>query len=186
MTVEVRNLIRRLAAENPTWGEQRIADELLLKLQIRLSPRTVAKYSKQRPGPRRSRDQRWSTFLKNHANAIVACDFFTVVTACFRVVYVFVALEIGSRRLIHFNATEHPTAEWTLQQLREALPGDRGIQVPAPRPPQHLLCWFGRGSCALGYRSVEITGTCADGECFLRTIDWNDPARVFGLCDTAE
>jgi hypothetical protein len=47
------------------------------------------------------------------------------VTVCFRVVYVFVALEIGSRRLIHFNATEHPTAEWTLQQLREALPGDR-------------------------------------------------------------
>src|SRR5436309_7192521 len=125
VTAEVRNLIRRLAAENPTWGEQRIADELLLKLHIRLSPRTVAKYSKQRPGPRRSRDQRWSTFLKNHANAIVACDFFTVVTVCFRVVYVFVALEIGSRRLIHFNATEHPTAEWTLQQLREALPGDQ-------------------------------------------------------------
>jgi putative transposase len=47
------------------------------------------------------------------------------VTVCFRVLYVFVALEIGSRRLIHFNATEHPTAEWTLQQLREALPGDR-------------------------------------------------------------
>src|SRR6478752_10274340 len=125
VTAEVRNLIRRLAAENPTWGEQRIADELWLKLQIRLSPRTVAKYSQQRPGPRRSRDQRWSTFVKNHAHAIVACDFLPVVTACFRVVYVFVALEIGSRRLIHFNATEHPTAEWTLQQLREALPGDR-------------------------------------------------------------
>jgi putative transposase len=125
VTVDVRNLIRRLAAENPTWGEQRIADELLLKLQIRLSPRTVSKYIKQLPRPRGSRDQRWSTFLKNHANAIVACDFFTVVTACFRVVYVFAALEIGSRRLIHFNATEHPTAEWTLQQLREALPGDR-------------------------------------------------------------
>src|SRR4051794_9011801 len=46
VTAEVRNLIRRLAAENPTWGQQRIADELLLKLQIRLSPRTVAKYSK--------------------------------------------------------------------------------------------------------------------------------------------
>jgi putative transposase len=125
VTAELRNLIRRLAAENPTWGEQRIADELWLKLQIRLSPRTVAKYSKQRPGPRRSRDQRWSTFVKNHAHAIVACDFFTAVTVCFRVVYVFVALEIGSRRLIHFNATDHPTADWTLQQLREALPGDR-------------------------------------------------------------
>jgi transposase InsO family protein len=125
ITIEVRNLIRRLAAENPTWGEKRIADELLLKLQIRLSPRTVAKYSKQLPGPGRSRDQRWSTFLKNHAQAIVACDFFTVVTATFRVIYVFVALEIGSRRLIHFNATEHPTADWSLQQLREALPGDQ-------------------------------------------------------------
>jgi hypothetical protein len=125
VTTELRKLIRRLAAENPTWGEKRIADELFLKLQIRLSPRTVAKYSKQLPSPRRSRDQRWSTFLKNHAYAIVACDFFTAVTATFRVIYVFVALEIGSRRLIHFNATEHPTAEWTLQQLREALPGDQ-------------------------------------------------------------
>ena len=55
----------------------------------------------------------------------MGCDFFTAVTATFRVIYVFVALEIGSRRLIHFNATEHPTAEWTLQQLREALPGDQ-------------------------------------------------------------
>jgi putative transposase len=90
VTIEIRNLIRRLAAENPTWGEKRIADELLLKLQIRLSPRTVAKYSKQPPRPRASRDQRWSTFLKNHANAIIACDFFTVVTVCFRVLYVFV------------------------------------------------------------------------------------------------
>jgi putative transposase len=124
VTVELRDLIRRLAAENPTWGENRIADELFLKLQIRLSPRTVAKYSKQLPRPRGSRDQRWSSFLKNHANAIVACDFFTVVTACFRVFCVFVALEVGSRRLIHFNTTEHPTAEWTAQQLREAFPWD--------------------------------------------------------------
>ena len=64
VTAELRDLIRRLAAENPTWGEQRIADELLLKLQIRLSPRTVAKYNKQPPRPRGSRDQRWSSFLK--------------------------------------------------------------------------------------------------------------------------
>jgi transposase InsO family protein len=89
------------------------------------APRTVANYSKQLTGPRRSRDQRWSTFLKNHAQAIVACDFFTAMIATFRIIYVFVALEIGSRRLIHFNTTEHPTAEWTLQQLREALPGDQ-------------------------------------------------------------
>ena len=124
VTAEVRALIWRLAVENPTWGEKRIADELLLKLQIRLSPRTVGKYIQQLPRPRGARDQRWSTFLRNHAQAIVACDFFTAVTATFRVLYVFVAMDIGSRRLIHLNATEHPTAEWTLQQLREALPGD--------------------------------------------------------------
>jgi putative transposase len=47
------------------------------------------------------------------------------VTICFRILYIFVALEIGSRRLLHFNVTEHPTSEWTLQQLREALPGDQ-------------------------------------------------------------
>jgi hypothetical protein len=111
---EVISLIRRMAAENPTWGEERIADELLLKLQIRLSPRTVGKYVKRAPGPHRARDQRWSTFLQNQAQGIVACDFFVSVTAHFRTVYVFVALEIGSRRLVHFNVTEHPTAEWTL------------------------------------------------------------------------
>jgi DNA-directed RNA polymerase specialized sigma54-like protein len=67
VTTEIRDLIRRLAAENPTWEEKRIADELLLKLQIQFSSRTVAKYSKQLPRPRRSRDQRRPTFLKNHA-----------------------------------------------------------------------------------------------------------------------
>src|SRR3982750_3116849 len=60
------------------------------------------------------------------------------------------------------------------------------IQVSASRPPQDLLCWFGRGSCELGYRSLEITATCPDGECFLRTINRKHPSRVFELCDTAE
>jgi putative transposase len=125
VSAEIRRLIRRMAAENPTWGEERIADELLLKLQIRLSPRSVGKYIQHQPRPRGSRDQRWSTFLRNHAHSVVACDFFISVTASFHILYVFVALEIGSRRLVHFNVTEHPTADWTMQQLREALPGDR-------------------------------------------------------------
>jgi putative transposase len=125
VSAEVRRLIRRMAAENPTWGEERIADELLLKLQIRLSPRTVGKYVKRLPRPSGSNDQRWSTFLRNHSREIVACDFFVSVTARFRILYVFIAIEIGSRRLVHFNVTQHPTAEWTVQQLREALPGDQ-------------------------------------------------------------
>ena len=122
--VELRRLIRRMATENPTWSEERIADELLLKLQIRISPRTVGKYMRRLPRRRGSQNQRWATFLRNHAHEIVACDFFVAVTAGFRILYVCVALEIGSRRLVHFNVTAHPTAEWTVKQLREALPGD--------------------------------------------------------------
>jgi putative transposase len=54
----------------------------------------------------------------------VACDFFVVITAAFRTLYVFVVMEIGSRRILHYNVMAHPTAEWTLQQFREALLGD--------------------------------------------------------------
>jgi len=115
-------LIRRMARENPSWGEERIANELLLKLGIRLSPRTVGKYMPKRPSGRRPRgDLRWSTFLKCHATAILACDFFIAVTATFRVLYVFVVIEHGSRRLTHVNVTAHPSADWTLQQLREVV-----------------------------------------------------------------
>jgi transposase InsO family protein len=110
-----------MAIENPLWGQERIADELLLKLGIRLSPRTVSKYMpKPAPGQPRG-DQRWLTFLRNQAKAIVACDFFVAVTATFRVLYVFVVIEHGTRRLKHVNVTPNPTADWTLQQLREVV-----------------------------------------------------------------
>jgi transposase InsO family protein len=59
-----------------------------------------------------------ATFVRNHAHAVVACDFFTAITARFRVLYVFVVLEVGTRRILHWNVTEHPTAEWTIQQIR--------------------------------------------------------------------
>ena len=72
----LRALIRRMANENFLWGEERIANELLLKLGIRVSPRTVRKYMPKRPPGHPSVDQRWSTFLKNHAMAILACDLF--------------------------------------------------------------------------------------------------------------
>jgi transposase InsO family protein len=118
---ELRQLIRRMATANPTWGQERIANELLLKLGLRVSPRTVRKYMR-KPVPGRPRgDQRWATFLRNHAQAIVACDFLVAVTATFRQVYVFVAMLHGSRRLLHLNVTSHPTAAWALQQLREVI-----------------------------------------------------------------
>ena len=119
--VELRALIRRMVRENPAWGEERIANELLVKLGIQVSPRTVRKYMPKWPGVQPRGDQRWSTFLKNHARAIVACDFFVAVTVTFRLLYVFVVIEHGSRRLAHVNVTAHPTAAWTLQQLREVI-----------------------------------------------------------------
>jgi putative transposase len=123
---ELRRLIRRMARENPLWGEERIANELLLKLSIRISPRTVGKYLPKRPPGQPRGDQRWSTFLKNHATAILACDFFVAVTATFRMLYVFVVIEHGTRRLAHVNVTAHPSASWTLLQLREVVGDNDG------------------------------------------------------------
>ena len=82
----VRKLIAAMANENPTWGEERIAAELLLKLGIRVSPRTVRRYVPDAPGPRqRLSSQGWATFVRNHAQALLACDFFVTVTASFRI-----------------------------------------------------------------------------------------------------
>ena len=111
-------LIREMALENPSWGEERIANELLVKLGIQVSPRTVRKYMPKRLDGQPRGDQRWSTFLKNHAKAILACDFFVAVTVTCRLLYVFVVIEHGSRRLARVAVTTHPSADWTLQQLR--------------------------------------------------------------------
>jgi putative transposase len=124
---DLQALIRRMARDNPTWGQERIANELLLKLGLRVSPRTVRKYMpphvERGPG-KRVQAQRWRTFVRNHAQAIVACDFCVVVTATFRLLYVFVVMEHATRRILHVNVTAHPTAAWTLYQLHEAIPAD--------------------------------------------------------------
>lgn len=126
---DLRVLIHRIASENPSWGEQRIADELLVKLGVAVSARTVRKYiPRKASGERAARDQRWSTFLRNHAKQVVACDFAVAMTARLQIVYVFIVMEIGSRRILHVNTTEHPTAEWTTQQLREVFADDHGYQ----------------------------------------------------------
>jgi homeodomain-containing protein len=85
---DIQALIRQMAAENPTWGQEHIANELKLKLGIRVSPRTVGKYLRECPRREPDPSQRWLTFVRNHAQAMVACDFFVVVTARFRILYV--------------------------------------------------------------------------------------------------
>jgi len=109
---------------NPLWGAPRIHGELL-KLGVTVSQATVSKYMVR---PRRPPSQAWRTFLKNHAQDLIALDFFTVPTATFRVLFVLVMLTHSRRRLVHFNVTEHPTAEWTARQLLKAC-----AQEEAPR-----------------------------------------------------
>jgi putative transposase len=127
----IRNLIVQMAQENPTWGQARVSAELSVKLGIYVSPHTVRAYWPPEPGRRghrRTSSQNWRRFVRNHAQSIVGCDFLVVVTARFRTLYVFLLMEVGTRRIVHCNVTAHPTAAWTLQQLREAIPSDHSCR----------------------------------------------------------
>jgi transposase InsO family protein len=109
-----------MAAENAGWGAPKIHGELL-KLGFEVSERTVARYLR-RLRPRGDPAKRWLAFLANHREVIVAFDFFTVPTLTFQLLYCFFVIEHGRRRVVHFNVTRHPTADWVMQQLREAFP----------------------------------------------------------------
>ena len=117
---EFRALIRSMSRSNPLWGAPRIHGELL-KLGITVSQATVSKYMVRNYKPP---SQTWRTFLKNHAKDIVSVDFFTVPTATFRVIFVFLVMSNDRRRIVHFNVTESPTAAWTGQQIVAAFPWD--------------------------------------------------------------
>ena len=135
--VDLRRLIKQMAQDNPLWGEERIANELLLKLGVFLSPRTVRKYMPKRaPGTPRG-DQRCGL---PPANAIVACDFLVAATATFRLVYVFVVIEHSSRKLLRFNVTSHSSAEWALRQLRNALAFN--LETAVDRSFGYPTSWF--------------------------------------------
>ena len=107
-----------MSLSNPGWGAPRIHEELL-KLGIEICETSVAQYMARR---RKPPSQTWRTFLENHLRQPVAVDFFVVPTITFRVLFVFVVLAHDRRRIVHFNVTAHPTAEWTAQQIREAFP----------------------------------------------------------------
>ena len=139
---EVRELIFRMVAENPTWGAPRIHGELLM-LGFDISERTISRWMKRAP-----RDpepaKRWLAFVRNHREAIAAMDFFTVPTITFGVLYCFFIIAHRRRRILYLNVTKHPTSLWVVQQLREAFPfesaprflifdrdGKYGLEVPA-------------------------------------------------------
>ena len=109
-----------MSQKNVGWGAPRIHGELQM-LGINISQSTIAKYRVQY---RKPPSQTWRTFLDNHVKDFVSVDFFTVPTATFRILYVFVVLRHDRRQIVHFNVTEHPTAQWVAQQLVEAFPFD--------------------------------------------------------------
>ena len=115
----MRALICRLAAEND-WRARKIQGELE-KLGLTVSLATVSRYLPRRR-PHDEQRQRWITFLRNHKDVITGMDFLVVPTVKFRLLYVWFVIAHGRRRIIHFNVTTNPTAEWVIQQLREAFP----------------------------------------------------------------
>jgi putative transposase len=139
---EVRELIFRMVAENPTWGAPRIHGELLM-LGFDVSERTISRWMKR--GPRDPEPaERWLAFLRNHREAIAAMDFFTVPTLRLSMLYGFFVISHDRRQILHLNVTKHPTSLWVVQQLREAFPfesaprflifdrdGKYGAEVPA-------------------------------------------------------
>ena len=140
---EIRALILRMAAENPTWGAPRIHGELL-KLGFVLSEPTVSRWLRalnRAPDP----TQRWLTFLRNHREAIAAMDFFTVPTLTFGVLYCFFVIGHDRRRILRFSVTRNPSAPWIVQQIREAW----------PYAPAHRFLLFDRDA-KFGYDVVSF------------------------------
>ncbi len=119
-----------MARANPTLGEARIAAEFSLKLELWVSLRSEWRYMTDASGgrgkPFRASGQCWATLVRKRVQALVACDFCLVVTATIQGLYGFVALEVGSRRLLHLDVAAHPTAAWTLPQVREILAAPHG------------------------------------------------------------
>jgi putative transposase len=116
----VISFIKEMATNNRLWGAERIRGELL-KLDIRVSKRTIQKYMKH-IRLKRNPGQAWKTFLRNHAAEIWACDFLQVTDLFFRPLFAFFIIELKSRKIIHVNVTRSPTDPWVAQQLREATP----------------------------------------------------------------
>ncbi|MBI3456996.1 MAG: integrase [Candidatus Rokubacteria bacterium] len=116
---EITALVTQMAEANRLWGAPRIHGELLT-LGIDIGERGSRLIPKRRTPP----SQTWRTFLTNHVRDLVSIDFFTVPTAHLRVLFVLVGLAPHRRRVLHVNVTEHPTAEWTTQQIVDAFPED--------------------------------------------------------------
>ncbi len=121
-SAEIRQLIRRMSKANPLWGSPRIVGELE-KIGITIAKSTVEKYMVRK---RESPSPTWRAFLSNHVKDLVSIDFFVVPAVRFEVLFVLIVLAHHRRRIVHFGVTQHPTAEWTAQQIVNAFSWDEG------------------------------------------------------------
>ncbi len=124
LSEDIVALIKTMAKDSRTWGAERIRGELL-KLGIQVAKSTIQRYINQVRSPVPTK-QTWATFLRNHAKDIWAVDFLQTHDLFFRAIFVFVVIELGSRRLLHFGVTRSPNDVWVAQQLREATPFGQG------------------------------------------------------------
>jgi hypothetical protein len=125
--------------------------------------------------------------VRNHALAIVACDFLVVVTVKFQFLYVFVILELGSRRILQCNVTAHPTAEWTVQQVREAMPNERKQRFLIHDRDSIFSAEFDEELAqGFGLHGATDSAAITDCECVLRTAGRNHATRVPGFPDPAQ
>ena len=149
---EVRDLIRNMSQANPLWGAPRIHGELL-KLGIDVCETTIAKYMVRASKPP---SQVWRAFLNNHLTQIVAVDFFVVPTITYRILFVFVVLAHERRRIVDFNVTAHPTAEWTAQQITKAFPWDTASRFLLRDRDKRYGKAFRERTGAMGIKEVLI------------------------------